>query len=81
MTGPSGFFAAGTIVAIFVVVAVLVMWRMRKHVASRADAEARMAAAMQELQMLAARLETQRERSGAADELPGGGSRDATSST
>ena len=81
MTDPSGLFAAGIIFAIFVVVAVLVMWRMRKHVASRADAEARMAAAMQELQMLAARLQSPRETRETADESSSGDRLDATSST
>jgi membrane protein implicated in regulation of membrane protease activity len=77
----SGFFAAGIIFAIFAVVAALVMWRVRKHVASRADAEARMAAAMQELQMLAVRLETQRARIETAAESSSGNRRDATPST
>lgn len=81
MTDPSGFFALGIIFAIFVVVAILVMWRMRRHVAARADAEARMAAAMQELQMLAARLKTQRGHTETADESSSGDRRDAHSST
>ncbi len=51
-------FLAIAIVAMIVAgVAVFLIWRMRAHLAARADAEARMAAAMQELQILAARLQ------------------------
>jgi hypothetical protein len=61
-------FAAGILVVVLVTVAVLLLWRVRAHAKTRADAEARMAAAMEELQRLAARLQAQKaelERSGA----------------
>ena len=81
MTDPSGFFAAGIIFAIFVVIAVLVLWRMRKHASSRAEAEARMSAAMEELQVLAARLQAQQGESGVGRGPASADRRDAPSST
>lgn len=69
MSGASPFFVAGLVFAIFIVAAILVSWRMRRHLSSKADAEARMAQAMVELESLAARLRAQRnaaERRGAA---------------
>ena len=80
MNDPSGFVAAGTIFAIFIVVAVLVLWRVKKHASERAEAEARMSAAMQELQLLAARLQAQKRVSGAMENA-GGERRDAPPST
>jgi Na+-transporting methylmalonyl-CoA/oxaloacetate decarboxylase gamma subunit len=81
MNDQSVFVGVGIIFAIVIVVGVLVMWRMRKHVSSRAAAEARMAAAMQELQVLAARLEAQKRTLAAADAPPAEDRRDATPST
>ena len=81
MSDLSGFFTAGIVFAIFVVIAVVVLWRIRKHVSSRAEAEARMAAAMQELQLLAARLQSQKAQSGTADQSLSGDRADATPST
>jgi membrane protein implicated in regulation of membrane protease activity len=81
MNDLSGFFAAGIIFAIFIVIAVLVLWRMRKHVSSRADAEARMAAAMQELQILAARLQGQKGNPVSPEQSSSDDRRDVTSST
>lgn len=69
MSGASPFFVAGLVFAIFMVAAILVLWRMRRHLSSKADAEARMAQAMVELESLAARLRAERnaaERRGAA---------------
>jgi hypothetical protein len=51
-------FLAVAIVAMIVAgIVVFIVWRMRAHLAARAEAEVRMAAAMQELQILAARLQ------------------------
>lgn len=73
MSEPTGFLAAGLIFALAVTVAVTVLWRLKKHASSRADAEARMSAAMQELQLLAAKLQAQKRASGEAGQ-PGAGS-------
>lgn len=60
MTDPTILFAVGMVLAIALGVALLLLWRLRTHAARRSDAEARMAAAMHELQLLAARLQAQR---------------------
>jgi hypothetical protein len=60
MSDPSIFLAAGLVFAAIVAAVALAFWRMRVHAASRAAAEARMTAAMDELNRLAARLEEQR---------------------
>jgi hypothetical protein len=60
MSDPSIFLAAGLVLAVIVVAAALAFWRMRVHASSRAAAEARMMAAMEELHRLAGRLEEQR---------------------
>lgn len=76
---PTASLGAGLIFAIFVVVAIIVLWRLRKYSAQRAEAEARMAAAMQELQLLAAKLQAQKRSSGG--ETAGSERSDATPST
>lgn len=77
MSGASPFFIAGLVFAILMVAVILVMWRRRKHLSSRADAEARMAQAMHELQMLAGRLQAERSAAGRrgadAGDAPSGG--------
>lgn len=56
MTDPTSLLAVGLVLIILLGAGVLVLWRMRAHMAAKADAEARMTAAMHELQLLAARL-------------------------
>ena len=80
MNEMSGVFMAGTVIAIFLVVAILVLWRIRKHAAGREDAEARMSAAMQELQLLAAKLKAEKEKL-AAEKMSSDDRHDAPSST
>jgi type II secretory pathway pseudopilin PulG len=74
MTDPTTVFTVGMVLAIAMGVAVLLLWRLRTHVARRTEAEARMAAAMQELQLLSARLQAQRaamaRRDAAPDDAP-----------
>ena len=60
MSDSSIFLAAGLVIAVIVAAVALAFWRMRVHAASRAAAEARMTAAMEELHRLAGRLEEQR---------------------
>jgi LPXTG-motif cell wall-anchored protein len=77
MSGASPFLVAGLVFAIFMVAAILVLWRRRRHLSTKADAEARMAQAMHELQVLTARLQAERSaaerRGAAAGDGPSGG--------
>lgn len=60
MSDPS-LFAVGALVFILVTIgAIVVLWRMKAHLARKADAEARMQRAMLELHTTAARLQSRR---------------------
>lgn len=62
--------AVGLVLIILMGAGLLVLWRMRAHAAAKADAEARMAAAMHELQLLAARLHAQTAAAASRDAPP-----------
>ncbi|MDQ3697000.1 MAG: hypothetical protein M3373_03095 [Gemmatimonadota bacterium] len=67
--GTSGVFLFATFILLIAVVTIA-MWRLRRHVRERAQAEQRMAVALEELHRLTARLKTQQQALAAAAAEP-----------